>query len=85
VPNATFRAYWIVRNARTMTTERLMMRLKLAPMGLDPRVHQPSHHFSRRGWIAPNLGLARGPHINKVPQVGYTRLAVSRPAMTASA
>jgi hypothetical protein len=22
-----------------MTTERLMMRLKLAPMGLDPRVH----------------------------------------------
>jgi hypothetical protein len=38
VPNATFRAYWIVRNARTMTTERLMMRLKLAPMGLDPRV-----------------------------------------------
>ena len=38
MPNATFRAYWIVRNARTMTTERLMMRLKLAPMGLDPRV-----------------------------------------------
>jgi hypothetical protein len=22
-----------------MTTERLMMRLKLAPMGLDPRIH----------------------------------------------
>src|ERR1700738_1900801 len=73
VPNATFRAYWIVRmraceeiplktgtipnrsvykpesdqepcsissqaHARTMTTERLMMRLKLAPMGSSPRV-----------------------------------------------
>ena len=38
MPNATFRAYWIVRNARTMTTDRLMMRLKLAPMGSSPRV-----------------------------------------------
>jgi hypothetical protein len=34
------------------------------------------------GWIASDLGLARGPHINKVPQVGFTRLAVPSPAMT---
>jgi hypothetical protein len=66
-----------------MTTERLMMRLKLAPMGLDPRVHHlRDKFFLRSGWIASDLGLARGPHINKVPQVGYTRLAVSSPAMT---
>src|SRR5260370_21436760 len=41
--------------------------------------------FLRSGWIASDLGLARGPHINKVPQVGYTRLAGqarSSPAMT---
>ena len=90
-----------------------MARLKLAPMGLDPRVHLRGldhasrvystcelevpelgytrvrvvhllrdKFFLRSGWIASDLGLARGPHINKVPQVGYARLAVSSPAMT---
>jgi hypothetical protein len=34
-----------------MTTERLMMRLKLARMGLDPRIHQKKILLSK-GWIA---------------------------------
>jgi hypothetical protein len=63
------------------------MRLKLAPMGLDPGLDPVVHllrdkFFLRSGWIASDLGLARGSHINKVPHVGYTRLAVSSPAMT---
>src|SRR6202047_4025987 len=35
-----------------MTTERLMMRLKLAPMGLDPRVHLLRDKVFLRRWIA---------------------------------
>src|SRR6202048_1154085 len=87
VPNATFRAYWIVRmraceeiplktgtipnrsvykpesdqepcsissqaHARTMTTERLMMRLKLTPMGLDPGLDPRVYQKISFRWIA---------------------------------
>src|SRR5262245_30609278 len=48
----------------------------------DPRIHLLRENFLRRGWIASQLGLARVAH-SYAPQVGYTRLAVSSPAMTA--
>jgi hypothetical protein len=38
--------------------------------------------FYEARWIAPQLGLARVAQ-HYAPQVGYTRLAVSSPAMTA--
>src|SRR6202043_2573582 len=37
--NPLSRDYWVPRLKRGMTTERFVARLKLAPMGLDPRIH----------------------------------------------
>src|ERR1700726_3032520 len=36
--NPLSRDYWVPRLKRGMTTERFVARLKLAPMGMDPRV-----------------------------------------------
>ena len=33
------RDYWVPRLKRGMTRERFVTRLKLAPMGIDPRIH----------------------------------------------
>src|ERR1700730_11805568 len=37
--NPLSRDYWVPRLKRGMTTERFVARLKLPPMGLDPRIH----------------------------------------------
>src|SRR5262249_45361085 len=50
--------------------------------GLVPGIHVfKSYHYQRRGWHA-QLGLARVAQGRYLPQVGYTRLAVTSPAMT---
>src|ERR1700730_16419116 len=38
-PQSAVQDYWVPRLKRGMTRERFVARLKLAPIGLDPRIH----------------------------------------------
>src|SRR5436190_21834081 len=50
--------------------------------GLVPGIHALTPFQRSKTWMASQLGPARVAHHDEVPQVGYTRLAVTSPAMT---
>src|ERR1700730_14106968 len=66
--NPLSRDYWVPRLKRGMTTERFVARLKLAPMGLDPRVHLRGLDHASRVYSTCEL---------EVPELGYTRVGWS--------